>query len=234
MSMTTRSTSTLACSLLALCLGVGALPAARAEASGRAAYRINGVRFDVVTLTLAGDPARIAGALAADWRVAREPPRRLQRRGSAWILGRQRGSLHETVELRPGRRPGVVEGRVSVIDLASRPARAALPPFAMPPGLRRLQVIEDLEAAERPVVFILASRVGVLPTWARLQHALERAGFTATARAPAGTGQASGSRFVTAHGADASVEGVIQPRVAGARLVLLHRRHRTGAADAIR
>jgi hypothetical protein len=234
MSVTPLPTGLLTCSLLALSLAIGPLAMARAAASGHVAYRVNGVRFDVVTLTLAGDPRRIAGALASDWRVASESPRYPQQRGGTWVFGRLRGSLHETVELRLGHRPGVVEARVAVVDLAARPANAAVPPFRMPAGLRRLQVIEGLAGPEHPIVFRISSRVGVVATWSRLERAMAHAGFAAAARAPAHRGQESLSRVFEAHGAAGSVQGVIQPHAGGARVVLVHRRHPAGSADALR
>lgn len=237
MPVTGRAAPWFTPSLLALCVGNGAVESVRADGYGHGAYRVNGVRFDVVTLQLAGDPGRIAEALSAYWATARAGAPRLQRRGQTWILGRQRGSLHETVELRAGVRPGVVDGRVAVVDLALRSAGAPDQPFRLPAGVRRLQVVEDLVAEDRSVVFVMASRVGVATTWARLQRALEAAGLAtagrATAdRAPADEGGEAGAWLFEAHDAVGFLEGVIQRGTSGTRIVLVHRRHRPEAADA--
>jgi hypothetical protein len=228
MSLTRPSVALLVGSLMVLCLAGSVAGLARAEASRHhESYRVNGVRFDVVTLQLAGDPGRIAEALAADGLTA-------TRRGTAWTLGRQRGSLHETVELRAGDRPGVVNGRIAVVDLALRPTDPAAPPFRLPPGLRQLQVVEDLGAAERPIVSLIVSRVGVAATWSRLQRAMEAAGFSATARIPPDVGKAARGRVFEARGPAASVDGVIQPRARGSSVVLVHRRNSAEPAHAHR
>ena len=125
----------------------------------------------------------------------------------------------------------------AVVDLALRSAGAPDQPFRLPAGVRRLQVVEDLVAEDRSVVFVMASRVGVATTWARLQRALEAAGLAtagrATAgRAPADEGGEAGAWLFEAHDAVGFLEGVIQRGPSGTRIVLVHRRHRPEAADA--
>lgn len=223
MSVTRRGTGWAASGLLVLCLTASLSTVARGQAVTRDTYRVNGVRFDVVTMQLPGDPARIAEALSAD---GLKPIRR----GSVWTLGRQRGSLHEIVELRQGDRPGVVDGRVAIIDLARRPADPAALPFRLPAGLSQTRVVEDLGAAGRPVVSLIVSRVGVVASWRRLQAALEAAGFSAAARTPDDAGRAAGGLVFEARNTTASLEGVIQARATGASVVLVHlRQPREGA-----
>lgn len=233
MSLSLRASGLASALLLAVAWQGGGGPAGAAEPQ-RAAFRVNGIRFDVVTLQLRGEPRGIAEALLADWAGAGAGRARLQRRGEAWLVGRQRGSLHETVELRPGRTRGVVEGRVAAVDLAAVPSGAPPLPYRLPPGLQVQRVFEDLDAVGRPVVVLLASRVGVESTWARLRPALERAGFATGALAPAAAGRAGGSaaRVIEARGPRLSVEGVIRAHPSGARLVLLHRGRVAEGADA--
>lgn len=230
MLLTRRASAWVGWSLLALAGHAGGATAA--EVSRHAAYRVNGVRFDVVTLQLAGDARRIAEALVEDWHSPGPARPRLQQRGDAWVVGRQRGTLHETVELRAGRARGVVDGRVASVDLAQPRRDASAPPFALPPGLRSLQVVEDLGAAERPVVFLLASRVGVEPTWTRLRHALERAGLSPSAQAAAAGGGLAGSRVFQARGSRMWLDGVVRPHAAGARVVVVQRWATRGMHDA--
>jgi hypothetical protein len=232
MSLTRRAVPWARWSLLALAGHAGC--AGAAEGSRHAVYRVNGVRFDVVTLELAGDARRIAEALADDWHADGAARPRLQRRGDAWIVGRQRGTLHETVELRDGHGRRVVDGRVATVDLARPPREPSAAPFRLPPGVRSLQVIEDVGAAGRPVVFVMASRVGVEATWTRLQGALEDAGLSTSAQAgAAGDGHAVIHVFGAAR-PGLSVDGVIRAHAEGARVVVVQRWLPRGLPDARR
>lgn len=193
------------------------------DAVRHSVFRVNGVRIDVVALPLSGEAQRIAAALAREWTAAGSAPARLHAIRGGWLVGRQRGPLHETVELRAAGWPGAVEARIAIVDLSASPPAAVALPLRLPAGLRRVQVVEELSAPGQPVVFVLSSRVALEPTWQRLNDALAAAGLSAESHVVSPAGARGAMRVFSARGARATLDGVVRNARGGARVVLISR-----------
>lgn len=180
--------------LLALILPASA---GTAVAPGPAVLRINGVSLATQWRVLEGAPEELVQRLEGRW-GARLPDLDAPAAGvtARRLLGRQRGSFHETLTLSPGPRAGTSLALVAVQDLRRRPAPLPQRPLVLPAAARLLNVIEFGEPGGPATAwtFDLAGSTG--------------AGLEAIVTAA----QASGW------------QGIVRPQVASGRRVLWARR----------
>ena len=144
-----------------------------------AVMRVNGLPIATHELALRSDAAGAASRLAAQWRKA-EPAVTvlLTRTGDGFVVGRQRGPLHQAVLIRPA--PGRAKAStavVSVMDLRDRARVAPLPPFAPPRQMRVLQVIESLQPGALATQLVAIDTRGLSDAALDLERRLMQAGW---------------------------------------------------------
>jgi hypothetical protein len=151
---------------------------------------MNGVLMEVRVLRLAAEPAALAAALEPDWAALRalsQPPATQAAAASSAsriLLGRQRGSLHETVTLSAAGARGQTLAILSVLDLSRPVSEAPAPPFALPPGTRVVSRTEWIAGeggrgrGER--TFVVHRTASPTADLQRLERAARSAGWTFT------------------------------------------------------
>jgi hypothetical protein len=179
--------------------------------------RINGVRFDIVSLSIAGQRDAMALALARAWRAEGTARPHVLQLGNSLVVGRQRGSLHETVSISPGAASRLLEVRVAVQDLSLLPGRMASLPFAAPSGLRLRNVVEH---ASGEVTFTLDDVRGFEVAGPLVLQAAGREGWRMSQRAVRGGAAEGGLAFWGSRGGD-RIDGVAVGRGTGTRILLL-------------
>jgi hypothetical protein len=183
--------------------------------------RINGVRFDIVSLSVAGRRDAMAQELARAWRAEGPATPHVLQFGETLVVGRQRGSLHETVSITPTAVPRRLEVRVAVQNLSVLPGPVATLPFRMPSGLRVRNVVEHASGA---VTFTLDDARAVGALGSILLHAATRDGWRMSGRAVRGDGRVGlpggGLAWWGVRGRQ-RLDGVALPQGAGTRVLLL-------------
>ena len=183
--------------------------------------RINGVRFDIVSLSIAGRPDAMALELARAWRAEGPGTPHVLQFGETLVVGRQRGSLHETVSISPTSVPRRLEVRVAVQNLSVVPGPVATLPFRAPSGLRVRNVVEHASGA---VTFTLDDSRDVGALGSLLLHAATRDGWRMSGRAVRGddrVGLPGGGLAWWGVRGRQRIDGVALPQGAGSRVLLL-------------
>ena len=210
--------------LLALVLPASAGAAA---APGPAVLRVNGVSLATQWRVLEGAPEELAQRLEGRWGV-RLPDLDASAAGvtARRLLGRQRGSFHETLTLSPGPRAGTSLALVAVQDLRRRPAPLPPRPLVLPAAARLLNVIEFGEPGGRATAwtFDLAGSAGAA------LEAITTAARVSGWRGIVGPQVASGRRALWARRGAEELAAVAIRSATRTRLVLLVTPRAAGAA----
>jgi hypothetical protein len=199
--------------VLAIVAASVVLPSVAAD--GGAQVRVNGVRFELRTRVLAGEPEALARRLDGRWGALQATPSRSPARS---ILGRQRGPFHETLTLSPGPRRGTARLLVAVHDLRDPPRPSPAPPVPLPVASRVLNVVQFGEGEGAHVAFTIEAPLVPGTALQRLRVAAESRGWR---RMPApAVGNAGGAALWARRGAR-ELTAVALPYGAGSRIVLL-------------
>lgn len=143
LNRSTTSVTGLAFSLLVMLLtgvslAIGATPTGWQATS----TVVNGVPLEIRSSIVKASAEDIERSIRHSWEAGGSETRRFELPGGRTVLGRIKGSKHETVMLRAGPQPGTTELHVSVTDLDQTLQRPAMPPFKLPPGMRVGQAME--------------------------------------------------------------------------------------------
>ena len=201
-----------ALALLLMCVPVAqaALP------EGGATMRVNGVRLELRTLVLPGEPEALARRLEGRWGERQSLPRSATRSRAA--LGRQRGPFHETLALSPGPRPGSSLGVIAVQDLREPPASMPFAPVPLPAAARVINVVQFGESGSGTAAFTIDAPGAPGGALERLWRAAAARGWQRI-ESPA-VGRASGTAFWARRGAR-ELTVVALPAAARTRIVML-------------
>lgn len=182
-----------------------------------ARVRVNGVPLELRDREIPAARADLAAALLVRWQASgAAAPLAMQREGQT-LIGRQRGSLHETITLSDAGR-GRTHVLVAVRDLAVPVSTAPRLPLALPVGQRVLQVIEQGSGAGQTRTYILGSTRDASVALSQLQRALGTAGWSSRVARPGG-GAGTASALWAERGLE-RLDAVISAESDGARIVL--------------
>ncbi|MFZ9653474.1 MAG: hypothetical protein ACO3A8_09000 [Steroidobacteraceae bacterium] len=182
--------------------------------------RVNGISLELRSAVLPVARERATRELLSAWSgqgLARPTIVELDDRT---VIGRQHGTVHQTVTLRDAENAAAVRVEFAAQDLARRAAPVPKPPFDLPPGARVLQVVEFLDASRNARQYAIHLRRASTVAMASLRTALQASGWSSTARAVA---EVSGDHGYVVHaqrGAE-RMEATLQAADGGTRLILL-------------
>jgi hypothetical protein len=186
--------------------------------------RVNGVRFELRSLVLEGEPESLARRLDGTWGDRQALPSPSSSRA---ILGRQRGPFHETLTLSAGPRRGSSRVVVAVQDLRDAPQAPPAVPLPLPTASRVLNVVQFGEPGRAAAAFTVrapgAPEAALQGFWrAAAARGWQRVASPASADRP-------GAAFWARRGNQA-LTVVALPAGAGARVVLLVAEDAAGAS----
>jgi hypothetical protein len=157
--------------------------------------RVNGIRLEIRHLSVGVSPSAVGTLLRQRW--ADGPGELDEQRVGEWlVLGRQRGSFHETWQIRMD---GGLHSEVvySVSDVLHAPTRPAASPFALPGGTRIISVVESSDRGRRAVQHLVHAP---LPPRRLLDWVRNSAAARGWLELSPGTKPETDSGFVSVHG----------------------------------
>lgn len=203
---------------------VGWMPAPSAAAVGWqvARVRVNGTPLELRSGEFAIAQPALVTALVARWQGAgRDAPQAVVSQSASavghTVLGRQRGSLHETVTLRASG-PGRTQVLVAVNDLRAVARTPARLPVALPAGQRLLQVVEHGDGRAAPRTFTLDSSKGPQVALSQWRRSLAAVGWSLRSAEPSAAGQRAW--VLWADRGHERIDAAFSPGPDGARIVL--------------
>jgi len=158
-----------------------AMPSA-AELGDPLWVRVNGVALEVRSAVVGMPTENLADAILDAWRDAGHAGLRFSPSPDRTVLGRQKGSVHETLTLLPNDDPKSTTVIHAANDSRQTTSTIPAPPFKLPRGFRVIQTIEQMSRSIPIFTFRLESDVRPTETIERLRTALIEAQWLLTTR----------------------------------------------------
>lgn len=177
--------------------------------------RVNGVRFELRSLVLEGEPESLARRLEGRWGDRQALPSPTPSRA---FLGRQRGPFHETLTLSAGPRPGSSRVVVAVQDLRDPPQVPRAVPLPLPMASRVLNVVQFGEPGRAAAAFTVRAPGAPVAVLHSLWRAAAARGWQPVA-SPASADRPGAAFWARRGSQDLTV--VALPAGDGARVVML-------------
>lgn len=180
--------------------------------------RANGVPLEIRTLRSEEAPE----ALLERYRAAWSPHAPLtEERIAGWrVLGRQVGSRHETLQIRPAAAGGT-EGYIAASDLSRPPARVPSPPIALPRGAVLLNTVESGQQGREARQFLARALQAAAVVRRRIAQAAHSRGFVPLVPQNRAGSAASSDPLHWSRGAEL-LAIVVQPAAEGSSIWIHH------------
>ena len=144
--------------------------------------RVNGLTLQVRTARVDLPPESLADAILEAWRDAGNAGLRFDPDADRTVLGRQSGTVHETVTLLPAADPGATTVVHAENDSRQTPSTVPTPPFQLPRGLKVTRTVEDVSGSKPVKFFFMSSELRPAETAERLRAAVLNARWILTSR----------------------------------------------------